>query len=491
MIDMKRAAALIIIFSLIFTVFYGCKDDSDTSDEPVIVSNISDQKEGILKLAYSKADMLDPFTSTMAANIQILGLVYDGLYKIDKTYKPVPVIAESAIVSGTAVNVTLSSAVFSDGSAVTANDIVYSFDRAKFSPAYGSRLENFSGASVSSSNMLVFSLKKPDPYALSCLTFPIVKSGSSGELPIGAGRYVPEKSGESVYLVVNTKKKNFNPAVKTIMLVPVRDSSSVESSLEIGNTGFYYNDLSNGVYSRINAKTVEMGINNFVYLAFNSASAAFSNAEVRRAVNLAVNRKEIVATAFQGHARETYSPFNPEWYPLVSKDLIITPSLEEAKAIIEKAGKEVTEKEISLLVNKENPFKLETAKLIQNSLVSLGFKVVLKDYTAEYYTEAIELGSYDLYIGEIRLTPNMDLSPLLGGSAGYGIDSNSAVCKRYSAFLSGECELMDFVNTFNEELPLVPLCYRNAAASYTNSMQAGFACCDGDVFYDIETWSFK
>ena len=82
---MKRAAALIIIFSLIFTVFYGCKDDSDTSDEPVIVSNISDQKEGILKLAYSKADMLDPFTSTMAANIQILGLVYDGLYKIDKT----------------------------------------------------------------------------------------------------------------------------------------------------------------------------------------------------------------------------------------------------------------------------------------------------------------------------------------------------------------------------------------------------------------------
>ena len=491
MIDMKRAAALIIIFSLIFTVFYGCKDDSDTSDEPVIVSNISDQKEGILKLAYSKADMLDPFTSTMAANIQILGLVYDGLYKIDKTYKPVPVIAESAIVSGTAVNVTLSSAVFSDGSAVTANDIVYSFDRAKFSPAYGSRLENFSGASVSSSNMLVFSLKKPDPYALSCLTFPIVKSGSSGELPIGAGRYVPEKSGESVYLVVNTKKKNFNPAVKTIMLVPVRDSSSVESSLEIGNTGFYYNDLSNGIYSRINAKTVEMGINNFVYLAFNSASAAFSNAEVRRAVNLAVNRKEIVATAFQGHARETYSPFNPEWYPLVSKDLIITPSLEEAKAIIEKAGKEVTEKEISLLVNKENPFKLETAKLIQNSLVSLGFKVVLKDYTAEYYTEAIELGSYDLYIGEIRLTPNMDLSPLLGGSAGYGIDSNGAVCKRYSAFLSGECELMDFVNTFNEELPLIPLCYRNAAASYTNSMQADFACCDGDVFYDIETWSFK
>ena len=489
---MKRAAALIIIFSLIFTVFYGCKDDSDTSDEPVIVSNISDQKEGILKLAYSKADMLDPFTSTMAANIQILGLVYDGLYKIDKTYKPVPVIAESAIVSGTAVNVTLSSAVFSDGSAVTANDIVYSFDRAKFSPAYGSRLENFSGASVSSSNMLVFSLKKPDPYALSCLTFPIVKSGSSGELPIGAGRYVPEKSGESVYLVVNTKKKNFNPAVKTIMLVPVRDSSSVESSLEIGNTGFYYNDLSSGTFSRINAKTVEMGINNLVFLGFNSKSEIFSNAALRKAVNLAVDRREIVATAFQGHAREAYSPFNPDWYQLASKDLIVAENLQEATKLIEESGVDIKDKEISLLVNKENRFKLEAAQLIETYLKILGFKVLLKNYETEYYTEAVEIGSYDLYIGEVRLSPNMDLTPLLGGgSVSYGIDETCASCARYTQLLEGGCELMDFINTFNDDLPFLPLCFRNAAASYTNAMQADFACCDGDVFYDIETWSFK
>ncbi len=398
-LKMKKALAVILIFSMILTLFCACKDQGDDSTEPLGVTNISSSKNETLKLAYSKADMLDPFTASMSANIQILGLIYDGLYKLDKAYEPIPVIAKSAIVSGTALNVTLDSASFSDGSPVTADDVAYSFKKAKNSPSHSEKLSNFESASISASNMLVFTLKRPDPYAQACLTFPIVKNGSEGELPVGSGRYVPQKSGESIYLVVNKEKKSFNPAIKTIMLVPVRDSSSVESSLEIGNTGFYYNDLSNGVYSRINAKTVEMGINNFVYLAFNSASAAFSNAEVRRAVNLAVNRKEIVATAFQGHARETYSPFNPEWYPLVSKDLIITPSLEEAKAIIEKAGKEVTEKEISLLVNKENPFKLETAKLIQNSLVSLGFKVVLKDYTAEYYTEAIELGSYDLYIG--------------------------------------------------------------------------------------------
>ncbi len=488
---MRKTVTLILIFALIITVFGGCKKTPVQDDELVGVSSISDQKEGTLKLAYSKADLLDPFTSSMSANMQILGLIYDGLYKLDKSYNPIPVIAKSSILSGTTINVTLSSGVFSDGSTITANDVVYSFEQARYSPSHSEKLKNFESAAVSASNMLIFTLKSPDPYALSCLTFPIVKNGSVGELPIGSGRYVPQKSGESIYLIVNTRKANFKPAIKTIMLVPVRDSSSIESSLEIGNTGFYYNDLSSGSYLRINAKTVDMGINNFIYLGFNSQSEIFSDAYIRQAVNLAVDRTEIATTAFQGHAREAYSPFNPDWFALASKDLVVSVNAEKAAELITQSELDITSKEISLLFNKENQFKLETAEFIKGYLEKLGFKVKLKDYTAEYYVEAVTMGSYDIYIGEVRLSPNMDLSPLFGGNAGYGINSECASGLRYSSFLSGGCELMDFINTFNEDLPFIPLCYRNAAASYTNSTQGDFNCCDSDVFYDIETWSFK
>lgn len=489
---MKKAAALILILSIIFTAFCGCDGDVTPTDDPVIVSNLDNTKEGTLKLAYSRADMLNPFTATMTANLQILSLIYDGLYKLDKAYEPIPVIAASAIISESSVNVTLSSAVFSDGSAITADDVVYSFDKAKFSPMWGEKLENFSGAAVSASNMVMFNLKSPDPYAVSCLTFPIIKNGSVGNLPMGSGRYVPEVSGETTYLVVNKNKSGFNPAIKTIMLVPVRDNSSLESSLEIGNTGFYYNDLSSGVYSRINAQTIDMGINNFIYLAFNSQSEIFSNPLLRRAVNLSINRKEIVATAFQGHARESYSPFNPEWYALASKDMLIFQDINKATELIEESGIDISEKEISILVNKENQFKFESAIFIRDYLTLLGFNVVLKDYEVMYYTEALELGSYDMYIGEVRFTPNMNLKPLLGGgNLSTGINPEGAACSRYTQFLAGGCELMDFINTFNEDLPFIPLCYRNAAVSYTNEMQGNFNCCDSDVFYDIETWSFK
>ncbi len=489
---MKKIAVLILILSVLLTVFSGCDEIKPIiDDEPVGVSNISDKKEGTLKLAYSKADMLDPFTSSMSANIQIMALVYDGLYKLNENYEPVPVIAKSSIVSGTTINVTLDTAVFSDGTPITSNDVVYSFEQARYSPNYQTRLQNFLQASISSSNMLVFTLENPDPYALSCLTFPIVKSGSEGELPVGSGRYVPQISGESTYLVVNTKKSGFNPAIKTIMLVPVRDSGSIESSLEIGNTGFYYNDLGSGIYLRINAKTVDMGINNFVYLGFNFESEVFADANLRRAVNLAINRNEIATTAFQGHARAAYSPFNPDWYALSSKDLVISTDLPKAEEYIAQSETDIASKEISLLVNKDNQFKFESAEFLKKYLEAVGFTVNLKAYTADYYTEAVEIGSYDMYIGEVRLSPNMDLFPIFGGDVSYGIDPLCASATRYNQFLNGKCELMDFVNTFNEDLPVIPLCYRNAAASYTNSMQGDFNSCDGDVFYNIEEWSFK
>jgi len=488
---MKKIISLILITVIITSVFCSCKKSEETPDDPQIVTNLGESSESSLSLAYSKADTLDPFTASMSANIQVLGLVYDGLYKLDKTYQPIPVIAKSSILSGTTVNVTLNDIWFSDGTVLTSSDVAYSFNKAKESPYYAERLRNFVSVSISSSNMLVFTLEKSDPYALACLTFPVVKNGSDGDLPVGSGRYSVKTSGETTYLVVNNKKSGFNPIIKTITLVPVRDSESVESSLEIGNTGFFYNDLSSGSYSRINAKTVGMGINNFVYLAFNSSSELFSNPLIRQAVNLAINRNEITSTAFQAHARAAYSPFNPDWYMLASKDLVIPVDTAKAQQLITQSGIDITQKEISVLVNKENGFKLETAEFIADYLEALGFKVTVKSYEPQYYTEAIELGSYDMYIGEIKLTANMDLSPLFGGTQGYGINPECAAVIRYNQLISGGCELMDFVNTFNEDLPFIPLCYRNGAASYTNSMNADFNCCDNDVFYDIETWSFK
>lgn len=488
---MKRYISLLTAVLLVLCALSACGIKGENGENDPDAGKTDSVKETTLKLSYYPSEDFDPFSAKSETNLQIMGLVYDGLYKLDKNYEPVPEVAKSAAAGASSINITLNDRTFSDGSPVTASDVSYSFSLAKESPAYSKRLANFESVDITAENMLIFHLSSPDVFALSCLTFPIVRNGSEGAMPIGCGRYAFKDNGDTVYLVVNTYRQNFKPTIKNIVLEPITDSSSVESSLEIGNIGFYYNDLSGGSFARINAKTVDMGINNFVYIGFNYENEFFENPDVRKAINLAIDRKGISGTAFQGHARETYTPFNPDWYTLASKDLIITRDTAAAALLLQDYADEIADMEISVLVNKENAFKLEAAESAADSLTALGFDVTVKDYDPEYYLEALEIGSYDLYIGEYRLTPNMDLNPLFDGTVGTGISEDSASAARYSQLLAGECELMDFINTFNDDVPFIPLCYRNAASSYTNSMSADFACCDSDVFYDIETWKYK
>ncbi len=480
---------LSIIFSLLIILsLCSCKSKTENSGNS---SETVNAKESTLSLAYSISEDLDPFAVETVINTQLMTLVYDGLYKLDKTYKPVPTVAKSGIVSETTVNITLNNVRFSDGTSVTAPDVAYSFNRAKESPTYKTKLANFESVDVTANNMLMFHMTEPNAYALSDLTFPIVKNGLIGLMPVGCGRYVFQKDGEKSYLIVNTNKSGFNPTIKTITLVPVRGDDYLQSSLEIGNIGFCFNDLADGKYSRINAHCVEMGINNFVYLGINYESTIFSDVNIRKAINLVIDRNEIASSAFHGHARAVYSPFNPDWYALSSKDLTVTNDKEEAEKIIEESETDIGYRDISILVNQNNPFKVEAAEIIKKELEDIGFAVTVKDYAEEYYKEALSSGEYDLYIGEYKLTPDMDLNPLFSGELNIGINPECESAARYNQLLNGKCELMDFVNTFNEDLPVIPLCYRNAVASYTNSTNADFACCEGDVYFDIETWRYK
>ena len=488
---MKKLIAVLLAFATLIS-FSACSDKNPDDDDIYQTTSPDSMNEGVLNLAYSEVDSLNPFTCTTSANMQILRLVYSGLFKLDKNYNPVADIAVSGEVADKKVTVKIGSFRFSDGTPVSVTDVKSSFDKAKASPTYAARLANFESAGAYEGNIVIFTLTSDDPYALSCLDFPIIKGGADTDLATGCGRYIPRFSGESIYLTANPSKSGFNPAIKTIKLVPVREENAVISNLEVGNTGFNYDDLSDGEYSRINAKTVEMGINSFVYLAFNSSSDIFSNKLIRQAANLAVDRQIISTTAFQGHARTAYTPFNPDWYPLVSKDLVIARNKTEANKLIADSLINIASREIVFLVNSENRFKLEAAEFIAENLREIGFTVNLRKLSAEGLKTALSEGNYDLYIGEIRLTPNMNLSALLlGGNASFGISNVSESSSRYAQFLAGNCEIMDFINTFNEDVPLVPLCYRNAAVSYSNSMQSDFGCCDGDVFADIETWHFK
>lgn len=485
----KRVAACLLALGMLLCAA-ACNRQPQTDPEQS-TAETTKAAEATLKLAYSKADSLNPYTCATETNLQLLRLVFEGLYIADSTYRPTPVIAESANADGTEIFVTLAPTKFSDGSDLTASDVVAAFNSAKKAPAFAQRLKNFTQANVAAANMVAFTLASADPYALSCLDFPVAKL--QGDVLIGTGRYRLEESEKGVFFVANTQRADFSPLIKTIMLVPVRDNTTLGRSLEIGNTAFYYDDLSSGSYLRLNAQMREIGLNSLVFVGFHAETEALLPAQVRQAITLAVDRKAIVAQAFQGHARAADTPFNPDWYALGAKESAPADSLAAAKALIAETEIVPGETELSVLVNAENGFKAEAARLVVEALETLGFRTVLKDYSREEFQTVFDLGAYDLYIGEIRLTPNMDLSPLLSAenAAAIGLAADGKAAQRYAQMLAGDCELMDFVNAFAEDPPFLPLCYRNAVVAYTNAMAGDFNAGESDVFADIATWHYR
>ena len=211
---MKKILSILMTAALLLTLLVSCsgtpvkKPGAKTTDP----ENAGEQNT--LKLAYSKNDSLNPTLCETIINSQITGLVFDGLYKLDSSYKPVPLVAKSAVVGSSIVSITINEFRFSDGTGVSTSDIITSFNMAKSSTVYKSRLENFSAVHTGSENSLVFDLERADPYALSCLDFPIIKNGSDFDYPVGCGRYAYKRDGDNIYLVVNPFRSDFNPIFK-------------------------------------------------------------------------------------------------------------------------------------------------------------------------------------------------------------------------------------------------------------------------------------
>ena len=499
---MKKAICIILAALVPALVFSSCSDGKTEKPVPEIETTApvepSTNEDGSViaqaRLVYAKNDSLNPYEAESSLNIRLLSLVYDGLFTLDENYNLNGVIAKGCAGGTDTVNVMLdSSAVFSDGSPVTQQDIIHSYELAKKSDTYGVRLKHFTGVSTPNASNMIFTLDEPDIYAQNCLTFPIIKEGSDEARPTGTGRYVFAEDSGRLLLKVNPKRRNFSPSISCFELTEIKDSSVTNSSLEIGSTCFSFDDLSDGSYTRVNAKTLNVLMNNLVYLGVNGSNEYLADPLIRRAISSAIDRNEIVTSSFQGHAKAAVSPFNPDWYVLSGTDGAPTLETSDIASLLEESENDPGRLPFSLVVNGENAFKLDAAKQIKQMLSQAGLSVMIYALPPEDYYTAVRNGDFDMYIGEVQLTANMNLYPLFrGGNCSYGVTGGmqEQSFARYVQMLSGECEVMDFINVFSNELPFIPLCYRSGLALYTNSIDYGDSvCCVSDVFCNVDRWT--
>lgn len=471
----------------------GCSPSSTVAESSSVPETVTGQESPrSFSLPYSKEDTLNPYAAATEVNGYLAGLLYDSLTVIDGTFTPQLSLAASVTpTDATHLTVTLrQGAKFSDGTAVTAADVKASFDAARYSAQYKELLSNVTAAAVDrASGAITFTLAKGDPNAAACLSFPILKAGenttAAGKAPLGGGLYVYTLGDNGASLVANPHYRK-KPRYTTVALRHLPNTDSMYYGLASGSITYYYDDLNVGDTPRVSGASAKVDMNALTYLGINSGRAALSDPSVRRALSLLTDRKVLAASAYAGWALPATLPVHPQWSEVKeAQPLFGGQELAAALELLDIA--EQKKLKLELIYSTDSANRGTLVNTVRTQLESAGMQVTVVPLTYTEYLARLKNGQYDLYIGEIRLTANMDLSPLFGGAASYGIAADGTAAQAYGRYRAGEGTLEEFFAAFGEEMPYIPLLWRCGFAGYDRRMQTvtpnGY-----DPYYGFADW---
>ena len=443
---MKKAIAVFLSAVLTAVLISGCGGKGGT------VSG-GDKKDPIttassVVLAYCANDSLNPYKCKTIQNRYLAGLLYDPLIKLSDKYVPEYCLAESASVTEKACTVKLKSAKFSDGSPLTAADVVYSASLAINSDAYKSNLSNISSVTESSGSV-VFTLKSPDLNFLNLLDFPIIKN-NTGDLsdnanlelpPVGCGRYTFDKS--QVKLVRRSDYHGTSPVSETIDLNNIPDKEALKYAVTYGKISVWYDSEADNNALIINGGTDVYTKNTLTYIGMNFEDSLLSRPETRYMINAAFDRKALSEELKQSFIVPAYGIFNPSWEAVSSlqsdndsgrEDVLVANSKEigynkkdSDGYFVSSSGKRLS---FTLLYCNESAEKISIAETLKAAFAKSGIELVTKGLSFNDYAAALASGSFQLYLAQTRFKNNMDVSSVVCtyGSLAYGL-KNSAAAK--------------------------------------------------------------
>jgi peptide/nickel transport system substrate-binding protein len=393
---------------------------------------LADLQTGVLLSAF---DPMDPAVSSNGLTINLFWFIYEALFAAGvsdpTTFAPQLAAGEPTMVNDTTYKVTVRpGAKFSDGSAVTADDVAFSFNRViGLGPKsfLGQYLTNFKTVTASGANEVTFTLKKPSAlFKQRVATVKILKksavqgaSASSPVLnyaPIGSGPYkvtsADPSSGAKLAMVstYNGPLKG-KLAAKAVTMNVITDANARVAALQSNSANaitFPPADAFTTLKNTPGIKATATPAYATHLTFFNANKAPFSDYRVRQAYMYGIDRNALVQGAYNGLATVADTLVLPSSSDYTKPSTIYTHDPAKAKRLLAQAGfpHGFT---FELQVGTEDASMVAAGQIIQQQLKEIGLTVKIRSGdTGGLYTRVTN-GQYQaMYAGT---------SPALLGSA--------------------------------------------------------------------------
>ncbi|MDL2237278.1 ABC transporter substrate-binding protein [Christensenellaceae bacterium OttesenSCG-928-K19] len=343
-------------------------------------------------------DSFDPLEADSEDLVNLLTLVYETPLKYETNGRIVNNLVERIEVNETKTQFTFvlrNDVYFSDGTKMTADDMVYSANKVRglyggTQPSSsnemgdgedgqtpeedtadqgeeggdvqaaetetntgeangntGSRYRRYAGLVVDiekiNDQTVLLTMDEPGNAALHFMTFPVMNAAlDAQELPVGTGPYMVEGYSDSgeITLVVNDRWWQKAPYIEKIVAKPAEGINQklefVQSSMiDLVTTDVLYASK----YSQPQVtQVIDYMTNYYDCLIPNQISAKMKDVKVRQAISYAIDRREILSTVLLNHGVPTNLPIAPDNYAYESKYKISDYDRQLAKDLLEEAG---------------------------------------------------------------------------------------------------------------------------------------------------------
>jgi peptide/nickel transport system substrate-binding protein len=360
---------------------------------------------------------LDPHIVTAFQSFMVVnGTIYEGLTAIDKNLAVVPALAESWTVSPDGKTYTFklrSNVTFHDGSRMDAEDVVATIKRVQskdIASPLASRLAAIDTATAVDPVTVALKLKEPSaPLLASLSTIAVVPSAFEAnkdalqKAPVGTGPFKFQEWQPNGFIQLGRHDGYWQaglPKLSGLKFNIVPESATRQVGLVNGQYGLLPNiDASTALQLKGKpnvrlGETLELA---YMLVGMNVSRPPFDNPKVREALNLAINRKEIIDAALFG-AGVPGGPLSPalkNW----AVDTAVFPCYRhdpaKAQALLKEAGV-ATPVMVTMSVLPRQDIK-DIAQVVQEQLNRVGFKVGLKNQELGQFIQDWRNSNFDLF----------------------------------------------------------------------------------------------
>ncbi len=510
---MKKFISLILCFCLVCGCFAGCGSQEEeayvpTGDAIVLEGQPDDDfvdeiiEPQYVTLAYNPDRSLNPLIGYSQNNRVLFSLMYQSLFTVNSNFEAVPILCSAFQVAPSNMIYTCyvdANATFSDGSPVTAEDVLASYQAAMKSDYYSGRFRYYLAEVKLSNdgNGVSFMLTTPYENFPMLLDVPIVKAEDvDAANPRGSGPYVFNQDVDGASL---TRRMNWwtDAAIplraETIELVTAENDAQVRDEFEFGDVSLVVANPLSDAYADFRCDyelwNVDSGV--FLYLGCNVLySDYFDDGFLRTKLTYAIDRETLIKDNYNNRAQAATLAASPS-SPLYNTALAANYAFDPLKFIDALSSWNIPKdpenpnRKMRLLVNSDDSARVRTARDIAAALTEYGLPTETLEYGGNTYSDVLKANNWDIYLGQTRLPPNMDLSEFfrLWGNLSWGGMPTDSLLEMCGDALENSGASYDLLKLVADDGRIVPILFGYHAVYAERGMFENLSPTRDNAFY--------